>query len=101
MLNFDQKYLTRNAEFHMTMQAEEWIAKQYKISLKENLYDHLTDSIVEEIKAVIARQPDPTHWSLSGYQSIIDAYTEFQSYPTPQQFEYQTDPELRKILEQY
>lgn len=73
-INFEQKYLIKSAEFKLTMSAEESVAKHYKLNRKKNLYDQLTDKIIKDIEETIAIQPDPNHWSLVGYQSIVDAY---------------------------
>ena len=73
-INFEQKYLIKIAEFKLTMSAEDHIIKQYKLNRKKNMYDQLTDKIIKDIEETIAIQPDPNHWSLVGYQSIVDAY---------------------------
>ena len=88
-INFEQKYLIRIAEFKLIMSAEDSIIKHYKLNRKKNMYEQLTDHIIKDIEETIAIQPDPNHWSLVGYQSIVDAYKSiFKTQLTADSFDY-------------
>ena len=72
------KYLVKIAERTLIEHAEEDLLKNYGLKKHISLHKQLTREHINHIEEMMNSEGDPNHWSLVGYQNVIDVWEFYQ-----------------------
>ena len=76
--NIEVKYLISIANSSMIKFAEESLIKDYNLNKDIDIVEQLTQEHISHIQEMINNQEDPNHWSLIGYQNVINVWNFLQ-----------------------